>query len=111
FFQAEDGIRDWSVTGVQTCALPISRMIQAVSPDRWDRLQRVLPRELRRPSVGEKLHKLSRVMACDEDGLYEQLVSHWPNPCELVIGSKEPGGIRVDRQVLSSMHDSAHRMQ
>src|SRR3989339_1419238 len=23
FFQAEDGIRDWSVTGVQTCALPI----------------------------------------------------------------------------------------
>src|SRR5258706_4420046 len=25
FFQAEDGIRDWSVTGVQTCALPIFR--------------------------------------------------------------------------------------
>src|SRR5260370_7573292 len=24
FFQAEDGIRDSSVTGVQTCALPIS---------------------------------------------------------------------------------------
>ena len=26
FFQAEDGIRDWSVTGVQTCALPISKV-------------------------------------------------------------------------------------
>src|SRR5262249_57945213 len=25
FFQAEDGIRYWSVTGVQTCALPISQ--------------------------------------------------------------------------------------
>src|SRR5437870_13913256 len=25
FFQAEDGIRDGHVTGVQTCALPISR--------------------------------------------------------------------------------------
>src|SRR5438034_3038414 len=25
FFQAEDGIRDHCVTGVQTCALPISR--------------------------------------------------------------------------------------
>ena len=24
FFQAEDGIRDVAVTGVQTCALPIS---------------------------------------------------------------------------------------
>src|SRR5205807_4338243 len=28
FFQAEDGIRDYKVTGVQTCALPIS-------PGRW----------------------------------------------------------------------------
>src|SRR5437764_8316679 len=26
FFQAEDGIRDTSVTGVQTCALPISAL-------------------------------------------------------------------------------------
>src|SRR2546430_4274227 len=26
FFQAEDGIRDLTVTGVQTCALPISRL-------------------------------------------------------------------------------------
>src|SRR5260370_8676999 len=29
FFQAEDGIRDSSVTGVQTCALPISRHAEA----------------------------------------------------------------------------------
>src|SRR5690606_39428761 len=27
FFQAEDGIRDFHVTGVQTCALPILRML------------------------------------------------------------------------------------
>src|SRR5256885_4930067 len=26
FFQAEDGIRDYKVTGVQTCALPIYRL-------------------------------------------------------------------------------------
>src|SRR5437762_13097712 len=34
FFQAEDGIRDTSVTGVQTCALPICR---ARLPRRRDR--------------------------------------------------------------------------
>src|SRR5699024_12051734 len=28
FFQAEDGIRDRNVTGVQTCALPISEVKQ-----------------------------------------------------------------------------------
>src|SRR3989454_10332867 len=27
FFQAEDGIRDYKVTGVQTCALPISTIL------------------------------------------------------------------------------------
>src|SRR5262249_58871166 len=42
FFQAEDGIRDWSVTGVQTCALPIypvkDRLNQHYSKkDFWDR--------------------------------------------------------------------------
>src|SRR5688500_19826986 len=32
FFQAEDGIRDYKVTGVQTCALPISsRQARAAS--------------------------------------------------------------------------------
>src|SRR5439155_12557418 len=29
FFQAEDGIRDGHVTGVQTCALPISQFFEA----------------------------------------------------------------------------------
>src|SRR2546422_10629509 len=28
FFQAEDGIRDVAVTGVQTCALPIAQLLQ-----------------------------------------------------------------------------------
>src|SRR3712207_7873039 len=30
FFQAEDGIRDIGVTGVQTCALPISTPVTAL---------------------------------------------------------------------------------
>src|SRR5947207_15779979 len=31
FFQAEDGIRDHCVTGVQTCALPISLTVSAIA--------------------------------------------------------------------------------
>src|SRR5206468_10201822 len=46
FFQAEDGIRDLIVTGVQTCALPISIaqdmgyiiIGQKVDPDDWSQL-------------------------------------------------------------------------
>src|SRR5256886_1419089 len=37
FFQAEDGIRDLTVTGVQTCALPILMLWLAVLPSRADR--------------------------------------------------------------------------
>src|SRR5207249_7989218 len=44
FFQAEDGIRDRNVTGVQTCALPISWRFprcatprDAIPPYRWAR--------------------------------------------------------------------------
>src|SRR5690606_39661063 len=32
FFQAEDGIRDFHVTGVQTCALPIS-LVMHIDPE------------------------------------------------------------------------------
>src|SRR5262249_58148361 len=35
FFQAEDGIRDWSVTGVQTCALPISFILSVALSPLW----------------------------------------------------------------------------
>src|SRR6266511_4903264 len=35
FFQAEDGIRDFHVTGVQTCALPIWEIAQA----KWGEVQ------------------------------------------------------------------------
>src|SRR2546430_2836423 len=34
FFQAEDGIRDLTVTGVQTCALPICRSLGGVRRER-----------------------------------------------------------------------------
>src|SRR5262249_59528727 len=53
FFQAEDGIRDWSVTGVQTCALPICN-INTVSllktsgfPAYDDKIQNTIRRDWR----------------------------------------------------------------
>src|SRR5207249_9569645 len=44
FFQAEDGIRDRNVTGVQTCALPIlSKPIKRVGTPSKERLLRFFP--------------------------------------------------------------------
>src|SRR3954469_7501317 len=50
FFQAEDGIRDLYVTGVQTCALPISLAIADDAPCRRRRFRaRADAGRLRRP--------------------------------------------------------------
>src|SRR6266850_5470582 len=58
FFQAEDGIRDYKVTGVQTCALPILRLGSAeVAPLRYGAYGRALSRDLellRRETVRER---------------------------------------------------------
>src|SRR2546430_11323569 len=41
FFQAEDGIRDLTVTGVQTCALPISARMKLAALGRVERARQL----------------------------------------------------------------------
>src|SRR6267143_3285806 len=64
FFQAEDGIRDGTVTGVQTCALPISA----------DDLSRALP-ELRggAPAQGSR----DRARRSEERRVGKECRSRW----------------------------------
>src|SRR2546430_4317247 len=48
FFQAEDGIRDLTVTGVQTCALPILSSVLAESTTTISCAKATLARQSRR---------------------------------------------------------------
>src|SRR2546427_8312651 len=52
FFQAEDGIRDLTVTGVQTCALPISK--QAIV---GDALRRIAKLDIGDPEIVEAVEE------------------------------------------------------
>src|SRR5262249_58674862 len=55
FFQAEAGIRDWSVTGVQTCALPIfNALLEMALP--IARQQRSVTGEGRADSDADSFH-------------------------------------------------------
>src|SRR5437660_6203813 len=81
FFQAEDGIRDGHVTGVQTCALPISQSLhqRAASPAEhvcvrlqvlWLRhrpplpaAKHFLPRRLRRYETNHKAYRQPTALA------------------------------------------------
>ena len=51
FFQAEDGIRDSPVTGVQTCALPICTKNGACGRGEW--LDKLTKNEIRKLSSWE----------------------------------------------------------
>src|SRR2546429_4311311 len=56
FFQAEDGIRDVAVTGVQTCALPISLACQNGPADAGVRAARQSQSEDRRDRKSTRLN-------------------------------------------------------
>src|SRR5256885_10116778 len=81
FFQAEDGIRDYKVTGVQTCALPIWTDCRA-RRGRRPESGRDQPRD-RRPLVGaveEQGHVKQQLV----DARSEEHTSELQAPCNLV---------------------------
>src|SRR5258708_26706940 len=62
FFQAEDGIRDDLVTGVQTCALPIcssASIYNSVFPEIWNYISRPMS-PLRRADCGGASGRVGR---------------------------------------------------
>src|SRR5688500_19491011 len=77
FFQAEDGIRDYKVTGVQTCALPISsvwsmRRTPSDSSMEWP------------PSAPMRLAIRPLLQACSTSARSEEHTSELQSPCNLV---------------------------
>lgn len=79
----------------------LSRRIQALSPDKWDRLFCALKSipwsNLRQRTPGYKLHKLAEVItARDAHDLYYGLTSCWKSPEEVIIGGKEPSTLLTD---------------
>src|SRR4051794_16952394 len=73
FFQAEDGIRDGRVTGVQTCALPIYEIIAAahlrMRAARPDLLTVIVPRHPERgPLIAAQLQPMSLTVALRSEG-------------------------------------------
>src|SRR5256885_16957128 len=84
FFQAEDGIRDYKVTGVQTCALPISYEVLGfafMSPlDRYSceevfrRIDEYVDRELAVGAVAHVRAHLETCAACAAEYAFEEHV-------------------------------------
>src|SRR5690606_39524492 len=67
FFQAEDGIRDFHVTGVQTCALPISRNLCE-----FNDIAQVIPNQERWSGVASASHEITIGIRLFADGYYSR---------------------------------------
>src|SRR5256885_731729 len=77
FFQAEAGIRDYKVTGVQTCALPILHRVRAAI-DRERRWSDDAAHELRTPLTAIKTHVQVAQMALAAPGMPAGLLAAPP---------------------------------
>jgi asparagine synthase (glutamine-hydrolysing) len=68
-----------------------AKVILSISTQKLSHLNFLLPAKLRMSNLGDKLHKSAGVITCSSvDELYKGLVSHWQNPEEVVLRSKEP---------------------
>src|SRR2546427_5997156 len=100
FFQAEDGIRDLTVTGVQTCALPISLLQHRVLVDveqpeavsRRVHLEAVAPRShVARDREGGERRSVGRGLRLEvEPPLPHDIVQHDVGPQEVQPTGRRP---------------------
>jgi len=82
----------------------------SASPQQWDSLFQIsgpcLPSAMKHRLPGQKLHKLAGLMTLGNlESVYQTLVSHWSDPAEIVIGSKEP------QTAITTPGDWAKRLQ
>src|SRR5690606_39442756 len=101
FFQAEDGIRDFHVTGVQTCALPICELSGG------ERARLILARVLARPANLLVLDEPTNDLDMETLELLQELVAGFAGTViqigrascrERVMSSGAHGSIRTQQE-------------
>ena len=78
-----------------------------------DRMALLAPARLRREGMGRKAHLVGAGLAADDFGpMYDALLSHWPDPASVVVGSRyearEPARIPVSGS-LRDVRDAMRR--
>ncbi|MDZ4287187.1 MAG: asparagine synthase (glutamine-hydrolyzing), partial [Prosthecobacter sp.] len=71
----------------------------------------LLPKRLRHVPFGDKLHKLAEVVAAPGmETLYLNLMSHWKQPEQVVIGGSDAATAITDKAGWPRVRDFTHRM-
>ena len=71
--------------------------LKSVSPQNWTNISKLLPRLNQHANFGDKIHKSAKVLEAETSNDYYYLLrSHWQNPTEAIINSKEPGTLLTE---------------
>ena len=71
--------------------------LQSISTENWTTISKLLPGLKKYSNFGDKIHKGANVLkAKTSHELYYMLCSHWQNPTEAVINSKESGTLLTE---------------
>jgi len=89
--------------------------LTALPPSAWNGvfrgLSRFLPVGWRYANPGDKLHKLAEILAVrTPEEIYLDLVSHWKQPAEVVLGTHEPPTVLTDPAQWAGLPDFEQRM-
>jgi asparagine synthase (glutamine-hydrolysing) len=93
----------------------IANNLTNLSPQNWDdiltKVNFLLPAKFRYSTFGNSIHKLAGVFAVsDPEEMYFGLASHWKQPTDVVINSREPDTIFSQRQYWAQLPDFTQRM-
>jgi asparagine synthase (glutamine-hydrolysing) len=87
-------------------------LAEAVPPAGWDHVFRLLPRSVRPPQAGDKVHKLAGLLKIGgREALYRRLVSQWGDPEAVVREGREVESVLWDPTVSRDIPDFTERMQ
>ena len=72
-------------------------VIQSISPKNLNNISKFFPGIRQYSAFGDKMHKFANILKVKSlDEIYNVLTSHWLNPNEVVINSKEPGTLLTE---------------
>lgn len=101
------------------CPRPVRKLLAAgliaLSPSAWNRLCRalapVLPKSMQFAFPGDKAQKLASIWGAESQAaIYRGLVSTWPAPAEVVLGSEDPATLLDDPFCWAGVSEFEQRM-
>jgi asparagine synthase (glutamine-hydrolysing) len=84
----------------------IAKLMESITPSRWDSIAAVIPSAIRLRNTGDRIHKLAEILAVESPSvMYRMLVSHWKEPCSIVISAREPVTVLTDSPAWTELSD------